>query len=288
MLPDRSKRYAGVDGAIARLELAANWQLLVVALLVIALLMAIFPRKALIEQLYQQQTLDDLTLSYVQNLYRTNPKNADAALLLARAQQDAVDIPRLESLVLGLTASGDLRQRNEARALLLKAYRSRLGKNLDKVEAGRLSARLAVLMQAATTDDLPDSLARAFGDAAFTLNRPQLGVDFYRKLHIDQSAGALEDDGDLALGNGQHAAAATYYFMAREQAASVDESRRLFQRGVSTLMAASLFQQAMEEARLRLGDLADDPQTLRFLSRTALAAGDPVAAADYARRLVFR
>jgi hypothetical protein len=53
-------------------------------------------------------------------------------------------------------------------------------------------------------------------------------------------------------------------------------------------MAASLFKQAMEEARLRLGDLADDPQTLRFLSRTAMAAGDPVAAADYARRLVFR
>jgi hypothetical protein len=288
MLPDRSKRYAGVDGQIARLELAANWQLFVVALLVVALLMAIFPRKALIEQLYQQQTLDDLTLSYVQNLYRTNPKNSDAALLLARTQQDVMDISTLESLVLKLTVTGDLRQRNEARAVLLKAYRNRLVKNIDKAEASRLTARLLDMLQAARNDDLPDSMARTFGDEAFALNRPQLGVDFYRKLHIDQSAGVLEGYGDMALGNGQHAAAATYYFMAREQAASIEESRRLFQLGVRTLMAASLFRQAMEEARVRLDDLADDPQTLRFLSRTAMAAGDPVAAADYARRLVFR
>lgn len=288
MLPDRSKRYAGVDGQIARLQLAANWQLLMVALLVMALLMAIFPRKALIEQLYQQHTLDDLTLSYVQNLYRTNPKNADAALLLARTQQGVMDISALESLVLDLTTAGDLRQRNEARALLLKAYRDRLGKNLDKLEASRLTARLVGLMQAAKIDDLPDSLARAFGDEAFTLNKPQIGVDFYRKLHIDQSVGALEGYGDMALGNGQHEAAAMYYFMAREQAVSIEESRRLFQRGVRALMAASLFKQAMAEARLRLGDLANDPQTLRFLSRTAMAAGDPAAAADYARRLVFR
>jgi len=288
MLPDRSKRYAGVDGQIARLELAANWQLLLVALLVIALLMAIFPRKALIEQLYQQRTLDDLTLSYVQNLYRTNPENADAALLLARTQQDVMDISNLESLVLGLSASGDLRQRNEARAVLFKAYRTRLGKQLDEVEAGRLTARLAGLLQAAKTDDLPDSLARMFGDEAFKLNMPKLGGDFYQKLHIDPSASALEGFGDVALGNGQHAAAATYYFMARDHAGSVEESRRLFQRGVRALMAASLFNQAMAEARFRLGDLENDPQTLRFLSRTALAAGDPVAAADYARRLVFK
>jgi polysaccharide biosynthesis protein PelB len=288
MLPDRSKRYAGVDGQIARLELAANWQLLVVALLVIALLMAIFPRNALIEQLYQQQTLDDLTLSYVQNLYRTNPKHADAALLLARAQRDAMDIPRLESLVLDLTTSGDLRQRNEARAVLFKAYRDRLSKHVDKVETSRLTERLIGLLQGAKTDDLPDSLARMFGDEAFKLNMPQLGFGFYRRLQMDPSVGALESYGDMALGNGQHAAAATYYFMAREQAGSIEESRRLFQRGIRALMAASLFTQAMAEARLRLGDLADDPQTLRFLSRTAMSAGDPVAAAGYARRLVFR
>jgi hypothetical protein len=44
----------------------------------------------------------------------------------------------------------------------------------------------------------------------------------------------------------------------------------------------------METAKLKLGDLANDQQTLRFLARTALAAGDPMAAAGYARKLVFQ
>ena len=288
MLPDRSKRYAGVDGEIPRLALAANWQLLLVAMLVLALLTAIFPRSALVEQLYQQQTLDDLTLSYVQNLYRTNPKNADAALLLARTQLDVMDIPTLESLVLDLSVSGDLRQRNEARAMLLRAYQNRMREKTDAKEAQRLTTSLIGLLQAARKDELPDRLVRAFGDQAFALNLPQVGSEFYRKLHMEQSASALTVYGDKALADGHHAAAATYYFMARDHAASMDESRRLFQSGIRALMAASLFKQAMEEARLRMGDLADDPQTLRFLSRTALAAGDPVAAADYARRLVFK
>ena len=288
MLPDRSKRYAGVDGEIPRLELAANWQLLLVALLVLALLTAIFPRNALVEKLYQQQTLDDLTLSYVQNLYRTNPKNADAALLLARTQLNGMDIPKLESLVLGLSVSGDLRQRNEARDILFRAYENRLSKKMSAQEAQRITKSLIALLQGARQDELPERLVRAFGDRAFALNLPQIGADFYRKLHIEQSANALAGYGDKALADGLHAAAAAYYFMAREHATSLDESRRLFQSGIRALMAASLFGQAMEEARLRLGDLEDDPQTLRFLSRTALAAGDPVAAAGYARKLVFK
>ena len=288
MLPDRSKRYAGVDGEIPRLELAANWQLLLVAMLVLALLTAIFPRNALVEQLYQQQTLDDLTLSYVQNLYRTNPKNADAALLLARTQLDVMDIATLESLVLALSASGDLRQRNEARAMLLRAYQNRLREKMAAQETQRLTTSLIGLLQAARQDELPERLARAFGDQAFALNLPQVGADFYKKLHIEQTAGALAGYGDKALADGHHAAAANYYFMARDHATSLDESRHWFQSGIRALMAASLFKQAMEEARLHLGDLADDPQSLRFLSRTALAAGDPVAAAAYARRLVFR
>jgi hypothetical protein len=76
--------------------------------------------------------------------------------------------------------------------------------------------------------------------------------------------------------------------MARDIAKSPPDARRFFQTGVKTLMAASQYSQALEMAKLKLGDLSNDPQTLRFLSHTALAAGDPVAAAVYARKLVFQ
>jgi hypothetical protein len=288
MLPDRSKRYAGVDGEIARLQLAANWQLGLVALLVLALLAAVFPRKALIEKLYQQQSLDDLTLSYVQNLYRTNPNNADATLLLTKTRPDLIDVPKLESVISGLLESKDIRQRNEARTILLKAYRSRLDKRIEKTEEARIVAQLMALLQSAQTDDLPVALARGFAEEAFRLDQPDMGVALFKRLNIDVSASELRTYGDLALGRGQHALAAKYYFMARDKAESLPDARRCFQAGVKTLMAAGQYAQALEMAKLKLGDLASDPQTLRFLSHTALAAGDPMAAAGYARRLVFQ
>jgi hypothetical protein len=288
MLPDRSKRYAGVDGEIARLQLAADWQLVLVAVLVVALLTAIFPRKALVEKLYQQQTLDDLTLSYVKNLYRTNPNNADAILLLAKTKPDFIDVPKLESAISGLLASVDLRQRNEARTVLFHAYMDRLNKKIDKSEEARLNAQLALLIQSARDDELPDHLARSFAEEAFRLNLSEVGIALFKRLNVDISAKALERFADLALGRGQYAIAAKYYFMAREKADSLPEVRRLYQLGVRTMMAANAFVQAMADANSKLGDLAADPPTLRFLIQAALAAGDPIAAARFARMLVFK
>jgi hypothetical protein len=288
MLPDRSKRYAGVDGEIARLQLAANWQLVLVALLVLALLAAIFPRKALIEKLYQQQSLDDLALSYVRSLYRTNPSNADAILLLAKTRPGLIDVPKLEAVVSDLLESNDVRQRNEARTVLLNAYRSRLDKGIEKIEKERLTAQLTSLIHSAQQDELPATLVRSMAEEAFRLDQPELGVTLLKRLNVDVSANELGHFGDLALGRGQHALAAKYYFMARDIAKSPPDARRFFQTGVKTLMAASQYSQALEMAKLKLGDLSNDPPTLRFLSHTALAAGDPVAAAVYARKLVFQ
>jgi hypothetical protein len=90
------------------------------------------------------------------------------------------------------------------------------------------------------------------------------------------------------LGEGQHAAAANYYFLALDSTTSTDESRRLFLSGIQALMAANLFEQAMNEAQQRIGALENDAPTLRFMSRAALAAGNSALAADYARKLVFR
>ena len=288
MLPDRSKRYAGVDGDIARLVLATHWQLALIALLVLALLTAIFPRKALVERLYQQKTLDELTLSYVQNLYRANPANADAALLLARSQQSVMSLQDLESILWRLVSDGEPRQRTEAQSLLFRAYQSRLEKGPVQTEKTRLNAAMVKLLLASTQETLPIELARLFANKSFELNLPKVGMVFYKQLRVDQPGKVFEKYGDIALGDGQYAAAANYYFLARESTASIDESRRLFLVGIQALMAASLFDQAMSEARQRIGALADDASTLRFLSRAALAAGDTALAAEYARRLVFQ
>ncbi len=288
MLPDRSKRYAGIDGEIPRLGLASTWQLFLIALLVVSLLVMIFPRKELVEKLYAQETLDELTLSYIQNLYRSNTRNADVAVLLARTQQDHMDVATLEGMLLPLSEHGDPRQRTAARLILVKAYARALDGMRDAAQKAALKSRVTAMMQSASDDPLPEPLARSFANLAFALNLPALGFDFLAKVETGRSPGALEHYAKEALGKGEYGLAAEYFLMARDQVTELAEARRLFFAGIDALMAASLFDQAMRSATQHLGALANDPVSLRRLARTALAAGDAGQAAFYARALVFQ
>ena len=288
MLPDRSKRYAGIDGEIPRLVLASNWQLLLVALLVLALLVLIFPRTTLVEKLYAHETLDDLTLSYIQNLYRSDAKNIDVAILLTKSQQDELDIKTMESRLLPFVNSGDMRQRTAVWTMLTKAYEKALAANPDAREMARLRVQLTDLLQKVGKEEIPDRLARLFAAAAFDLNQPRMGLDFLERIEAGHSSKVLEQYGQEALGQGEYGLAAEYFLMARDQALDRDEARRLFLKGVGTLMADSRFKQAMLAADQHLGNLESDPATLRYLTRTAQAAGETAQAARYARRLVFQ
>ncbi len=288
MLPARSKRYAGIDGEIPRLGLASHWQLCMIGLLVLVLLVMIFPRKALVEKLYAQETLDELTLSYIQNLYRANPRNTDVAILLARTQQDTLDLASLEGMLLQPASQGDPRQRTEASMILVKAYARALETPLPAAQKDLLKIRLIALMRAATSQTLPVPLARAFANLAFTLELPALGTEFLAKANVGNAPDALERYAREALGRGYYAVAAEYYLMARDQTMDVTLARRLYIAGIDTLMAGSLYGLAMQSARQHLGGLSQDRMTLRYLARTALAAGDPVQAALYARALVFQ
>lgn len=288
MLPDRSKRHAGVDGETPRLQLASNWQLLLVAILMIGLLRVIFPHKALVEKLYDQEQLDELTLSYIENLHRTEPGNADLAILLGRVQREQMDIVNLDHLLQPVINAGNARQRAEARLLLLGAYEQVLSTELPAEELKQLRNRLEAFLLVANRDDIPPALAGAFAATAFRQNWVALGLDFLNRVAPGRTAQALEGYAQEALAQGRHTLASEYYLLARRQATTRDAARQYFRQGIAALMAASRFAMAMRVAERDMGDLSDDPETLRFMARTALAAGDPVRAARYARWLVFQ
>lgn len=288
MLPDRSKRYAGNDGEIPRLVLASNWQLGLIAVLILALLVLIYPRRTLVEKLYGQETLDELTRSYIQNLYRAETRNADAAILLTKSQQNDLDTKTIELRLLPLLGTGDLRQRTEAWIMLTKTYEKALAANPDDQERERLITQLTVILESASKEKIPEHLVRIFAAAAFKLNLPSMGVALLEQIEVGQASRTLEQYGKEALGTGEYSLAAEYFLMARNQASHPDEARRLFLKGVGTLMAASKFKEAMRSADLYLGNLENDPTTMRYLARTAQAAGEPVQAARYARQLVFQ
>jgi len=268
--------------------LASNWQLLLIALLVLALLVLIFPRRALVDQLYKHGTLDDLTVSYIQNLYRSDPSNADVGVLLARSQQAQLSIDALESMLLPLLNSIDPSHQAQAQTMLANAYERVLAAGPSAGARAQLRAQFTNLLQRLGQDQLSDPLARRFGTIAFELQLPRLGLELLGKAEYGSLPSTLDQYGRKALSQGQHQMAAAYFLATRDLATDADEARRLFEAGIGAHMAASQFKQAMAAAQQHLGNLANDPQTLRYLTRTALAAGEPELANRYAKALVFR
>lgn len=288
MLPDRSKRHAGIDGEADRLQLASNWQLLLVALLMLGLFRVIFPDKALVEKLYGHQELDPLTLSYIENLRRTEPNNADITILLGRVQRDRLDIVNLDHLLQPVIQNGNLRQRSEAQILLLGAYDRSLRTNLTDSERQRQQRAVTAFLVDANRDSIPTALATDCAVMAFQLDHIELGYAFLSRVAPTKTAAALANHGAEALALGRHALASAYYLLARQYSTTPNSARTYFHQGIATLMAASRFDQAMQVAERDIGDLEDDPETLRYLAQAALAAGYPARAAGYSQRLVFQ
>lgn len=285
MLPNRSKRIVDSDGEVPRLQLASPWQLALIAVLMIGLFAMIFPRKQLIEKLYENETLDSLTLSYINNLYRTEPGNADLAILLARAQGDELSLEQTQQLVGHIVGDGDPRQRGEARLLLLSAYLR--SAEHDAKGAAIWLDRASVLLDDSANETLPPRLTSAFAAAAFRLGNEKLGRAFLAKLNARSPNKDIARYADEALGEGRYQLAAALYLLAADLTPEREQARQWFQDGINALMAQSRFQAAMQAARQHLGNLRDDAPTLRYLIRISLAAGDPLAAARYAQDLIF-
>ncbi|MEK9950907.1 MAG: hypothetical protein VW687_01925 [Curvibacter sp.] len=288
MLPARSKRYASDDGDIPRERLTSGWQLLLVLLVVLTLFYVVFPKRVLMQRLYDDTVLDALALSYLQNIFRADTRNTDAALLLARHHADTLDPRELEALVAPHTRSSDGRQRELAHALLIHALQRQLLADRDPGARAELRGRLEALLGSLLEARLPATLAHAYAALAYRLNLGELAMRLLRPFLADASPEALERYGHDAQARGEHVLASHYFLLARERSTQLEDMRRRFQLGLNALVAAGQAPQALEQAEHHLGALESDLPTLRYLTRLALAAGQPVVAARYARRLVFR
>jgi hypothetical protein len=116
-----------------------------------------------------------------------------------------------------------------------------------------------------------------------------VAAKFYQRLAKQDVARAAQwqsRTAEIALGVGEYRAAAAANFAAQTAATSLDEQRHYFIAGVKALQSGNLLDEAVAEAQRRVGPLADDPETLRFLTRLAMACNRPDLADQYARRLL--
>jgi Tfp pilus assembly protein PilF len=90
----------------------------------------------------------------------------------------------------------------------------------------------------------------------------------------------------LATAAGDWSMVSELHFLARERATSLAARRASFLAGVRALQSADRLDLALAAAEQRLGDLADDEETLTFLVRLARTANDQQRAQAWARRLM--
>lgn len=301
--------------------------------LLVLLFALIFPRRALLEALHQQERFDDLTLAYIDNLKRVNTGDDDLTLLLTRARLVHMTYVEVEATLQPILAGRDERLRVLAQRTLAAASLREMGRLLEdyhgeapvfthlqdhharirawgepkslaearslwietllRTPGERLRTHAALRAQIAALVDEHAQAQQAISDR-LTLASLALHAGLETEAnHLLSSVGndvlraELPLAAEKALGLGHYETAGRLYLMARERAVTVAEARERFRQGIGAFMAGGLHAAALQAAERHLGDLENDIDTLRFLTRTALAAGDPRRAADYARRLVF-
>lgn len=284
MLQDRSKRIATTDGRIERLPLVTGKELVGTVIALLILLALVFPDKKLFEELLSRAPDDALSITYLENLLRSDQSNMDWRLLLAGAQAGHIPLTQLEALLQPIWQSGNAAQQQRARQIRLHgiAIAYQRGQNLLAQED------IDKLLQNTLTASTTVSELVQLADNAILLERNTMVLGIYRRMtqiSPDNFRKYLVQAAQRSIGLGKYRLAADLYFLAR-LGASKDLARRYFRLGVGALMADNRFSEALQDAERYLGDLSRDAETLRFLIRTARAADSSSKAAHYARMLL--
>jgi hypothetical protein len=231
-----------------------------------------------------------LTQAYLQLWLKVEPRNQAIRLALARgriATGDGAGAERELRQLLSSPASDALRA--QAALLLLDlSWRHRdaappdteawrragadCGKQLNDLQRYTWSDE-QLRMLALRSADLGDwALARAYSDRITDAAGRRFSS--YREL-----AGR-------ALAHRAYVQASQDQFAAMTVAPTVALRRAAFIAGVGALQAGDRVLDALDAGRRQIGVLADDPPTLEFMTRLALAANRPGVAADYAGKML--
>ncbi|MFM0736208.1 tetratricopeptide repeat protein [Paraburkholderia xenovorans] len=264
--------------------------ILVLGALTALMLVLAFPREKLESRLLGGVNADGLTIAYLEAWLRINPDNADVLSALTREYLKGQRIADAARVLERLQHSNDPAARQGALAIRVSIAQQRLYalKPDDPARAARMRELDAVLREAAAYQWDIEQLA-VLARQARGLNDSELAARYYRQLiqrDPAHASGWLIDLAQTELGNGRYAAAADAWFDAQRHASTLDERRKRFMAGVQALQAGNDPVAALQAANTHLGDLADDPDTLRYLANLALAAGRPDLAERYVKRLL--
>ncbi|MEG2816066.1 MAG: tetratricopeptide repeat protein [Comamonas sp.] len=274
--------------AVERPKVAPIWLILLLAGLVGSALWVLYPRDDLEQRLQATQGNIELTESYLRNLLRSEPDNAQLQALLQRIekeksqQQSAAQATPPTSLQ---QAQQDAWKDWEASYnQFLQAPAKTPQRDAQRQDAVRKQQLLPL-------GALDEAQLLYTGQAALALQDADLSRRSFDLLLQRASASdapqVLEIAAKSALGNGMYDVASRWYVEASQASTNTEAQKKTYLQGaVAVLQSGNHTAQALELAEKELAPYAADPAVLRQLIDIARSAGRPDVAQRYAKQLL--
>ncbi len=272
--------------------LAPGWLIALMAAMVCVALWLLYPRQDL-ERRLSETTESDLSLSYLNNLLRSDPENPRLRLLLAQRQMVHGKAADARATLQPALDSSHPDIHRDALWVLWELTYTEFQRTPEKDSARRDPLRQALREQlhALARETWPEDRQRRLAALAAQFNEPALGIAINSTLATAQTspreaAQFYERAAREALATSDYASSAALYMLARQAAAEPKESKRLYLAAVRALQSGNQPLAALELAEREVGALIDDRDILFFLTELARAAGKPEVADRYVRRLL--
>lgn len=235
---------------------------------------------------------DQLTVEYLKVFLKAQPGNAALRAELVRQMIGLGQFAEARQHLALLQQGGDPAARLDAAWL---EYRIRQQETYALPEksperAGQI-AQLRGQLQQLMTYPLTSQQWLQLSQDALALGDTEAARAAFSRILADQSTATMANAdvlrlGKESLGLGDYRSSAAFYLLAMKSAGSLETRRDHFMTALRTLQAGGMYQEALAAADANIGPLADDKETLLFLTRLAQAANRPDAAQRYVKQLL--
>ncbi len=233
-----------------------------------------------------------VSISYLQNAVKNNPTDADLRVSLAQQQ---FQLGQVEEAKKTITPYINDRPNSNFewrilwlyyKILTVEAFQLKEHNPQRKEKEALLRSLQNVLIHSPllTSKELLE-----LADSALAFDRPDLADLIYQKINLqgeNQSVAFYAKAGKVALYVKNYQGSANYFLMAMKKSTSLDKKRLYYTKALDSLRAGGTESKALEFAQKNIDGLEKDKNTLMYLAKLALGAGQQKVAEQYINQLL--
>ncbi len=260
-------------------------------LVVLFVFFILFPRAALHQDIFKTAGVSVITEAYLDNLLRIYPDNKDLRLMLASQQISLGEIDKAEATLKPLLNNDDPSIRQEViwfKFKLLQKQTYSYEEGTADRKSGEEQIKKEIPILAANEHDRNKLLSLARD--ALSVDDPRAALQIYKKLMTLPDiivGGWVATAAKTALAAGDYDTASRYYIMAMQQSENIKLKREYYVTAIRSLEMGNMPKKALALADRYYDHSLADTNTLVYLARIAMSAGNPQRADFYVRQLIW-